>query len=80
MPLDSLAFVELVMDVEREFGLAASAQSACVTLGDLQRRIGQSRPEHPAADVWRWLADRLLTLGVPRDRIAPQTRLDELQG
>ncbi|HYD51691.1 MAG TPA: phosphopantetheine-binding protein [Gemmatimonadaceae bacterium] len=80
MALDSLSLVELVMDLEREFGLAASAQAGCVTLGDLHRALQQSRPKRSAADVWRWLEDRLLVIGAPRDLIASDTRLDQLQG
>jgi acyl carrier protein len=77
-----LDIVELVMTVEKEFGIdIPNVASEIVRVGDLHACVVQILRQHPdkeieTVDVWKRLKDILVKeFGIPVAQIVPEARL-----
>ena len=80
--MDSLALVEAIADLEYDFRITmpVGAARSYSRLGDLHEDLCQARRDLPRDEVWQRLTNHLLYVGVPRDRLRPETTFEELLG
>ena len=82
MPMDSLALVEAIMDIEYDFHITTpvGAVRSYSRLGELHEDLCRARRELRRGEVRERLAGHLASAGAPRDRLRPEATFEDLLG